>query len=136
MIANEVSKNNKAKRFTYNIPIEQKNILIKASIQIISESQNHVSWFNVLSYIIDSFVTNTINDITIKSVKKVKNNYIGSKRKTYNITSERKNNIVEVAKKVSEKLQIEVFWTDILSFMIDFYINDAIDKMGKNLKIS
>lgn len=134
MIANDASKKNKAKRFTYNIAIEQKNILIKASIQIISESQTHISWFNVLSYIIDSFLANTINDITIKSVKKVKNNYIGSKRKTYNITSDRKNNIVKVAEKVSEKLQIEVFWTDILSFMIDFYINDAIDKLGKILK--
>lgn len=116
----------KIKRFTFNIPVDQKNKLIKASIQIISRTQSTIAWFDVLTYLIDAYSNNVISDLDKYSKQSGK----VILRSTYNITSDRRDLLIGIAKEVSTKLNIHISWHDLLIFMIDIYLNKTIEDLS------
>jgi hypothetical protein len=118
----------KTKRFTYNISIERKNRVVNAAIEIISRSKKHILWFDVLNFIIDSYFNDVINDMEGKV--KPSPSVI---KKTYNVTSDRRDLLIEVGKQVSRKLHLSIKWSEVLTFMIDHYIDGAIDKLSEEL---
>ncbi|MFQ1018091.1 hypothetical protein [Gilliamella sp. BG7] len=114
----------KNKRFTYNVSMERKERLINACVEVASRSKKYITWWDFLTYIADSYSNNVINDMNARakfspSVKKA----------TYNILGDKKESLIEVAKKVSEKLNITIRWSEVLSFMIDNYIDNAVEKL-------
>lgn len=116
----------KIKRFTFNIPVDQKNKLIKASVQIISRTQSTIAWFDVLTYLIDAYSNNVISDLDKYSKQSGK----VILRSTYNITSDRRDLLIGIAKEVSTKLNIHISWHDLLIFMIDIYLNKTIEDLS------
>lgn len=116
------------KKHTFNIDVEQKERLIEATIKIISLSKTYIQWFNFVDYIIDNYAKKAIQDMTYK----VKINS-GKGRSTYKISAERRDKLVDISKHISNKLNTSVSWSNVLTFIIDHYINDAIDNF--NIKL-
>lgn len=117
----------KIKRFTFNISVDQKNELIKASVQIISKTQSTITWYEVLTYLIDSYSNNVISDIDKFSKQSGK----GILKSTYNITSDRRDRLIDIANESSTKLKIHISWHDVLTFMINTYLKKTINDLIK-----
>lgn len=116
------------KKYTFNIDIEQKKRLVDATIEIIGRSKCYIQWFEFVDYIIDNYSKNAIKDMT----NKIKVNS-GKGRSTYKISAERRENLIDISKKISNKTNVSIEWWNLLTFILESYSCDAIDNFNAKL---